>query len=79
MFSKVIKKYKNFKFRNSNKPKKICSCYNISNHDIINALNNGCSSINDIRKTTKAGTACGKCNSSVEYEVYKSLKNKPIL
>lgn len=74
MFSKLIKKYKKFKTLNSNKQKKICSCYNISNYDIMDALNNGCSGINDIRKTTKAGTACGKCNASLEYEVYKALK-----
>lgn len=74
MFSKLIKKYKKFKIVNSNKPKKICSCYNVSNYDIMDALNNGCSGINDIRKTTKAGTACGKCNASLEYEVYKALK-----
>lgn len=78
MFSKLIKKYKEYKMVSSNKPKKICSCYNVSNHDIINVLNNGCNGINEVRKTTKAGTACGKCNSSVEYEIYKSLKNKPL-
>ena len=76
MFNKLIKKYKKFKLENSNKTKEICSCYSVTNHDIMDALNNGCHGINDIRKTTKAGTACGKCNSSVEYLVYKSLKNK---
>ena len=76
MFSKLIKKHKKINF---NKPKKVCYCYNISNYDIINAVNNGCSGINDIRKTTKAGTACGKCNSNVEFETYKALKNKPQL
>ncbi|MEW9078787.1 (2Fe-2S)-binding protein [Terrisporobacter glycolicus] len=74
MFSKLIKKNKKFKIINSNKPKKICSCYNIYNYDIMDALNNGCRGINDIRKTTKAGTACGKCNASLEYEVYRALK-----
>ena len=74
MFSNLINKYKEYKASNANKPKKICSCYNVSNQDIINAINNGCSSINDVRRTTKAGTACGKCNSSVEYLTYKSLK-----
>ena len=74
MFSKVIKKYKEYKLKNSNKSKKICSCYNISSNDIIEALNSGCSGISDIRKTTKAGTACGKCNSYVEYVFYKALK-----
>lgn len=75
MFNKLIKKYKEFKICNSKKCKEICSCYNVSNHDIVEAINNGCSNISDIRTTTKAGTACGKCNSSVEYEVYKALKN----
>lgn len=78
MFNKLIKRYKKYKLINLNKPKKICSCYNVTNNDIIEAINNGCNGINDIRKTIKAGTACGKCNSSVEYEVYKSLKNKPL-
>lgn len=66
MFCKLIRKY--------NKNKKICSCYNISNHDIESAINNGCNDINDIVKVTKAGTACGKCMDSLEYEVYKVLK-----
>jgi len=74
VFTKLISKYKKFKIINYRKPKKICSCYNISNHDITDAINNGCRGINDIRKTTKAGTACGKCNASLEYEVYKALK-----
>ena len=74
MFRKLIKKYKEYKIVNSNKPKKVCSCYNVSNHDIMKALNNGCSGRKEVRKSTKAGTACGKCNSSVEYEIYKALK-----
>lgn len=66
MFNNLINKY--------NKKKKICSCYNVSNHDIISAINNGCSNINDVIKDTKAGTACGKCMDSLEYKVYKILK-----
>lgn len=74
MLRKLINKYKEYKIINSNKPKEICSCYNVTNHDIINAINSGCTGISDVRKTTKAGTACGKCNSSIEYEVCKELK-----
>ena len=66
MFSKLIRRY--------NKNKKVCSCYNISKYDIISAINNGYSNINDIIKVTKAGTACGKCMDSLEYEVYRVLK-----
>ena len=66
MFNKLMNKYK--------KHKKICSCYNISNYDILAAINNGCRGIDDIKKATKAGTACGKCNNSLKYEVHKALK-----
>lgn len=74
MFNNLIKKYKEYKKVNLSKNKEICTCHNVTKHDITDAINKGCTGINDVRKTTKAGTACGKCNSSVEYYVYKELK-----
>ena len=73
MIDKIISMFNKYKKRN-NRTKRICTCHNVTNYDIKNAINNGCNGVNDIRKITKAGTACGKCNSSVEYEVYKALK-----
>lgn len=74
MFNKFINKYKQYKKSNENKPEKICSCFNVNSNDIVNALNDGCITISDIRNKTKAGTSCGRCNASLERNVYKAKK-----
>ncbi len=54
----------------------ICSCENISKGDIIDAVQNGATTVNDIKKCTKAGTGCGSCVTLIkdimENEVQKS-------
>lgn len=40
----------------------ICSCESISKGDVCNAVNdNGCETVDAIKKCTKAGTGCGGC------------------
>ncbi|WP_121356603.1 nitrite reductase large subunit NirB [Flavisolibacter nicotianae] len=39
----------------------ICSCENVSKGDICNAVNDGCETVDAIKKCTKAGTGCGGC------------------
>ena len=39
----------------------ICSCEGITKGQVCGAVNNGCESVDDIKKCTKAGTGCGGC------------------
>ena len=39
----------------------ICSCFDVSKGDIINAVNMGCHTVAAIKAQTKAGTGCGGC------------------
>ena len=39
----------------------ICSCYNVSKGDIIDAIDGGCCSVGDVKGATSAGTGCGGC------------------
>ena len=39
----------------------ICSCYNVSKANICEAIAGGCSSVDELKKTTSAATGCGGC------------------
>jgi nitrite reductase (NADH) large subunit len=39
----------------------ICSCESITKGQVCGAVNNGCESVDGIKKCTKAGTGCGGC------------------
>ncbi|HEU4901651.1 MAG TPA: nitrite reductase large subunit NirB, partial [Flavisolibacter sp.] len=39
----------------------ICSCENVSKGDICKAVNDGCETVDALKKCTKAGTGCGGC------------------
>lgn len=73
MFKNIIKKYKENK---NNKNKVVCSCFGVTKADIEKAVNEGMTSINEVRKKTKAGMGCGRCNASIEKIIYKSIKSK---
>ncbi|CEI72168.1 MULTISPECIES: (2Fe-2S)-binding protein [Romboutsia] len=73
MLKNIIKKYKENK---DNKNKVVCSCFEVTKADIQNAVNEGITSINEVRKKTKAGMGCGRCNASIERVVYKAIKSK---
>lgn len=40
----------------------ICSCHNVSKGDIIEAMDNGCASLGDVKSCTAASTGCGGCS-----------------
>ena len=40
----------------------ICSCHNVSKGDIIEAMDNGCVSLADVKSSTAASTGCGGCS-----------------
>ncbi|KAG7826677.1 hypothetical protein KL920_005279 [Ogataea angusta] len=52
----------------------ICSCHNITKGKLVEAVKNGCSSLGDLKKCTKAGTACGGCEPTVKVIFETELK-----
>ncbi len=39
----------------------VCSCHNVSKGDIVQAIDEGCMSVPDVKGCTKAATGCGGC------------------
>ncbi|MDR3594591.1 (2Fe-2S)-binding protein [Clostridium sp.] len=39
----------------------ICGCYKVTVQDLVNAINNGAKSFEEIQTITKVGTGCGNC------------------
>ncbi|MBO3442961.1 MULTISPECIES: (2Fe-2S)-binding protein [Clostridia] len=74
MIKKLVDKYK--KYFKANKNEQVCRCFNVTSDDIEKIINEGSSSIKDIRTITKAGKGCGRCNASVERVTYKAIKMK---
>ena len=52
----------------------ICKCYKVTEKDIKKAIKKGAESAKDIRKETKADTACRHCNKKFEKTVKDLLK-----
>ena len=53
----------------------VCSCENVSKETLCKAIKNGCQSIDDLKKATKAGTGCGGCLPLVENILKEQLAN----
>ncbi|MBA6233330.1 MULTISPECIES: nitrate reductase [unclassified Colwellia] len=58
------------------KGKQICSCYNIGEKAIINAIKTGCDSVEKLGKNLKCGTNCGSCKSELSALVHEYKINK---
>lgn len=39
----------------------LCSCYDVSKGDVVQAVDGGCCTMADLKATTQAGTGCGGC------------------
>ena len=52
----------------------ICKCYKVTEKDIKKAIKKGAESAKDIRKETKADTACRHCTKKFEKTVKDLLK-----
>jgi nitrite reductase (NADH) large subunit len=44
----------------------ICGCNGVKKGTIVNAIGNGCASVDDVRACTKASASCGSCTGLVE-------------
>ncbi len=53
----------------------ICHCFSVSEREIIDAVNNGAKTLDDVSKLTSAGLACGRCREAVLNIIKKYSKN----
>ena len=51
----------------------VCICHAVTDHEIIHKINNGASSMKDLRGTLNVGTTCGRCTICVKDLLKKSL------
>ncbi|WP_234117381.1 (2Fe-2S)-binding protein [Clostridium hydrogenum] len=54
----------------------ICGCFNLTRQDIIDAVNNGAKSFEEVQEATEVGNACGQCVDEVKELVDELLANK---
>lgn len=52
----------------------ICHCFSISEKEIIDAVNNGAKTFDDVSKITSAGLACGRCKNAILNIIKQYLK-----
>ena len=52
----------------------ICSCIGTTVKDIMDAMDNGAKTIEDIEEVTQAGTVCGACIGDIEALMEKLKK-----
>lgn len=58
--------------------KVVCGCFNVTEQDLKNAIQNGAKSFEEVQDVTKVGTGCGKCVGSNKALVNELLLSKKI-
>ena len=58
--------------------KVVCGCFNITEQDLKNAINNGANSFEEVQTATKVGTGCGRCVDGNKALVNQLLLTKKI-
>lgn len=46
--------------------KKVCFCKQVNYSDIKEAISKGATNVDDVKKSTGAGSVCGRCCSNIE-------------
>lgn len=63
----------------STKDKLICTCFSVTEHQILNAIKeNGLKTLEDVTNYTKAGGACGRCKDSIQAILDKHYHKKHV-
>lgn len=62
--------------KNQNKEKTICFCYNVTESVIVKAIEEGCTSLMDIRRETNASTGCAGCSEEVKKLLRKHVRSQ---
>lgn len=56
----------------------LCSCYDVSKGDIIQAIEAGCCTVSDVKASTQAGTGCGGCVQLVTNVLNNELEKRGV-
>ncbi|WP_218352878.1 nitrite reductase large subunit NirB [Alteromonas lipotrueiana] len=56
----------------------ICSCHNVAKSDIVEAIDNGCASLDEIKTCTKASSGCGGCSALLKNVVDSELEHRGV-
>ncbi|MDG4813454.1 nitrite reductase large subunit NirB [Hydrogenovibrio sp. 3SP14C1] len=56
----------------------LCSCYDVSKGDIIQAVEAGCCTVSDVKASTQAGTGCGGCVQLVTNVLNNELEKRGV-
>ena len=59
-----------------NLDKVVCSCFNVTNGMIKEAVENGATTLEEVQDATGAGTACGACNDDIQHLIDSFLKEQ---
>lgn len=52
--------------QDSQQSRKVCSCFNVSENEIVEAIATGCNSVKAIGNKLKCGTNCGSCKPEIQ-------------
>lgn len=58
-----------------NLDKKVCYCMNVTNKKIKEAVEAGATTLEEVQKITKAGTACKKCCDNIQHLIDYFIDN----
>jgi NAD(P)H-nitrite reductase large subunit len=84
MIKSIISKIKNLKGGNKVDNNKldnnnvVCGCFNVTEQDLKNSIENGARSFEEVQTATKAGTGCGNCTQGVKALVDELLLKRKI-
>ncbi len=59
-----------------NLDKIVCSCFDVTNGMIKDAVEKGSTTLEEVQEATGAGTACGACNDDIQHLIDSFLKEK---
>ena len=78
MIKSIISKLMGNKRGATEENKVVCGCFNITEQDLKNAINNGANSFEEVQTATKVGTGCGRCVDGNKALVNQLLLTKKI-
>lgn len=56
------------------KHEELCHCRSVSTIKVLNVIKDGCTNLDDVMRTTLAGTGCGSCRQDIE-NIFEQFKN----
>ncbi|MDO4483180.1 MAG: (2Fe-2S)-binding protein [Clostridia bacterium] len=59
-----------------NTQKLICTCNEVKYQDVIDAVNDGCTTVEEVQERTHCGYGCGRCKAFLRSYVEELLEEK---